>query len=286
MRNIILVLVPLLVLGCAQKSLENEVPKRISPSYEALGNAKNIKVYAYGNHTLIKSENRGALSAYDSSGKKIDLTFSHGFYRSKYLLNKFDLHVNGRTVYISRIAKDLPSVANEKDDSGLITLLSSLPKKPTKLELYSEKQIEILQAFIDKEALNKRTTGKELIAAQKHQAVLIKALESHNPIVMQHYEPGASLFNPDKEFWVALLEEAKKASEIHIRGRTDSIKAEGRDLSLSYYRAVKVRDHLVMHGVDSKIITINSLGEGDFAVPPRSKKARAINRRVEIEVRK
>ncbi len=286
MKIVVLMLMPLFVLGCAQKSLDNEIPKRISPNYEALGNSKNINVYAYGNHTLIRNKNRGVLSAYDSSGKKIDLTFSHGFYRSKYLLNKFELRVNGRTVHISRIAKDIQAVTNNKDDSGLITLLSSLPKKPTKLELYSEKQIEILQAFIDKEALNKKTTGVELIEAQKHQASLTKALENHTPIVMQHYELGASLFNPDKELSVPLLEAARKASEIHIRGRTDSIKAEGRDLSLSYYRAGKVRDYLVMHGVDSKIITINSLAEGDFAVPPRSKKARSINRRVEIEVRK
>ena len=279
----------LLLTACATTPPINAVAKRISPNYEAIGNAEGIRVYAYGNHTLIKHENKTVyLSAYDgNSGNRIDLDLIGEFYRSDYLLNKFDLNVNGRTIYISRIIE--PSVnlnkVNKKPNPGLDNIAVALQTFP-ELERYSKKQIIDLQRFIDKASISKHTTGESLFHAQVHQTKLKRSLDEHNPIVMVHFNSGASRFKPKKELVDVLLESAQTASEIHLRGRTDSKIASKRDPIIAYYRASKARDYLVKNGIDPTIITINSLPEGDFAVPHATRKGKAINRRVEIELRR
>lgn len=279
----------LLLTACATKPPIDAVAKRISPNYEAIGNAEGIRVYAYGNHTLIKYEKKLAyVSAYDSnSGDRIDLDLVGEFYRSDYLLNKFELNVNGRSVYISRIIESTVNLNKVIPESnpGLDNKAVALQTFP-ELESYSKKQILDLQRLIDKSSLSKHTTGESLFHAQVHQTKLKKSLEVHNPVVMVHFNSGASRFKPQKELVDALLESAQTASEIHLRGRTDSKTASKRDPIIAYYRASKARDYLVKNGVDPTIITINSLPEGDFAVPHPTRKGKAINRRVEIELRR
>lgn len=287
MKLIIIMLFSLLT-ACATKPPIDAVAKRISPNYEAIGNSDGIRVYAYGNYTLIKYKNKLAyVSAYDSnSGDRIELDSVGEFYRSEYLLNKFELNVNGRTVYISRIIEPTVNLSKAIPESNPgLDIKPDLQTFP-ELENYSKKQILDIQRFIDKASTSKHTTGESLFHAQVHQTKLKKSLEEHNPIVMVHFNSGASRFKPQKDLVSILLESAQTASEIHLRGRTDSKRASKRDPIIAYYRASKARNYLVKNGIDPSIITINSLPEGDFAVPHATRKGKEINRRVEIEVRR
>ena len=286
MKLIIIMLFSLLT-ACATKPPIDAVAKRISPNYEALGNSDGIRVYAYGNYTLIKYKNQLAyISAYDSTGDRIELDSVGEFYRSEYLLNKFELNVNGRTVYISRIIEPTVNLSKAIPESNPgLDIKPDLQTFP-ELENYSKKQILDIQRFIDKASTSKDTTGESLFHAQVHQTKLKKSLEEHNPIVMVHFNSGASRFKPQKDLINILLESAQTASEIHLRGRTDSKRASKRDPIIAYYRASKARNYLVKNGIDPSIITINSLPEGDFAVPHSTRKGKAINRRVEIELRR
>lgn len=287
MKLIIIMLFSLFT-ACAIKPPIDAVAKRISPNYEAIGNSDGIRVYAYGNYTLIKYKNKLAyVSAYDSnSGDRIELDSVGEFYRSEYLLNKFELNVNGRTVYISRIIEPTVNLSKAIPESNPgLDIKPDLQTFP-ELENYSKKQILDIQRFIDKASTSKDTTGESLFHAQVHQTKLKKSLEEHNPIVMVHFNSGASRFKPQKDLVNILLESAQTASEIHLRGRTDSKIASKRDPIIAYYRATKARNYLVKNGIDPSIITINSLPEGDFAVPHATRKGKEINRRVEIELRR
>lgn len=74
------------------------------------------------------------------------------------------------------------------------------------------------------------------------------------------------------------------ASEIVVRGYTDSVGSEASNLRLSEDRANNVRNYLVNDGVSPNRITAMGLGEQFPVATNRTEAGRQQNRRVEIEI--
>lgn len=82
----------------------------------------------------------------------------------------------------------------------------------------------------------------------------------------------------------ALLDEARGAPMVLLRGRTDGETDSSADSRIARERAQAVRDYLVSHGVEPARIRATYQPAGDHAVDNANRSMRGLNRRVEIEV--
>jgi len=81
-----------------------------------------------------------------------------------------------------------------------------------------------------------------------------------------------------------LVADAKEATSIQVRGRTDADHDNPFDTLLSARRASAVLALLVDHGVDPTKIRVTHQGQGDLISSNTDKRMRALNRRAEIEI--
>jgi len=70
---------------------------------------------------------------------------------------------------------------------------------------------------------------------------------------------------------------------IRVVGHTDNVGSEAYNQDLGYRRARAVSDHLIAAGAEAEMLSIESRGESNPAVPNDSPVNRALNRRVEFE---
>jgi outer membrane protein OmpA-like peptidoglycan-associated protein len=82
----------------------------------------------------------------------------------------------------------------------------------------------------------------------------------------------------------ALLEEAKVAPLVLLRGRTDGTADSTAESRIAQARANAVRDYLIASGVDPTRIRTTHQPSGDHLADNRNIQGRSLNRRVEIEV--
>jgi OOP family OmpA-OmpF porin len=79
---------------------------------------------------------------------------------------------------------------------------------------------------------------------------------------------------------------AKRCPNTHIevRGHTDSLGDADRNLTLSRQRALAVLDYIVGRGVDARRIAARGFGETQPVATNRTRRGRALNRRIEFNV--
>lgn len=82
----------------------------------------------------------------------------------------------------------------------------------------------------------------------------------------------------------ALVEEAKVAPLVLLRGRTDGTADSSAESRIALARANAVRDYLVASGVDPTRIRTTHQPSGDHLADNRNPQGRSLNRRVEIEM--
>lgn len=82
----------------------------------------------------------------------------------------------------------------------------------------------------------------------------------------------------------SLLEEAKTAPLVVLRGRTDGRTDSSVESRMAQARANAVRDYLAAAGVDAARIRTTHQPSGDHVADNRSPQGRNLNRRVEIEL--
>lgn len=82
----------------------------------------------------------------------------------------------------------------------------------------------------------------------------------------------------------AVLDQARAASLVLLRGRTDGITDSAAESRIARDRAAAVRDYLVGSGVDPARIRATYQPSGDHAADNASAAGRAMNRRVEVEL--
>jgi len=80
--------------------------------------------------------------------------------------------------------------------------------------------------------------------------------------------------------------QAEPEAVVHIAGHTDSVGTDEANLDLSIRRAQAVKDYLVHNGIAAARISFTGMGERMPKVDNRSEENRALNRRVEILIRR
>jgi len=99
------------------------------------------------------------------------------------------------------------------------------------------------------------------------------------------HDVGHTEFAPTAELELELLKAAKAAKAVVVRGRTDSETVDDVETRIALGRAVHARQYLVSNGVEPDKIHVWYRAAGDFIADNSTAEGRAINRRVEIEVR-
>ena len=82
----------------------------------------------------------------------------------------------------------------------------------------------------------------------------------------------------------ALVDEAKSAPLVVLRGRTDGVSDTSAESRIAQARASAVRSYLVAAGVDASRIRTTHQPSGDHVADNRNPQGRQLNRRVEIEI--
>ncbi|MFG6432069.1 OmpA family protein [Roseateles sp. LYH14W] len=105
-----------------------------------------------------------------------------------------------------------------------------------------------------------------------------------NRVHTVHFEFGSGQLNLPAQAAKALIDDAKSAPLIAVRGRTDGVSDTAAEARVARMRAAAVRDFLIAAGVQATRIRATYQPAGDHVADNSSSSGRALNRRVEIEI--
>jgi outer membrane protein OmpA-like peptidoglycan-associated protein len=121
------------------------------------------------------------------------------------------------------------------------------------------------------------------LAAQLAGAESAEAAEG-NRVFTVHFEFGSTRVVMRAELRAALLDQARAAPLIAVRGRTDGVVESAAETHIASARAAAVRDYLIGLGVEPARIRVSHQATGDHIAENQTATGRARNRRVEIEL--
>ncbi len=121
-------------------------------------------------------------------------------------------------------------------------------------------------------------------AAVRRQAMAAMQTPQGNSVFTVRFEFGSAQLDIPAATAAALIEDARNAPLVVLRGRTDGATEAPAESRVARDRANAVRDYLVASGVDPSRIRATYQPIGDHAADNASPAGRAMNRRVEIEV--
>jgi outer membrane protein OmpA-like peptidoglycan-associated protein len=129
-------------------------------------------------------------------------------------------------------------------------------------------------------------TLQQLAARQQAMAALQAQASAPRPnsVFTVRFEFGSTRVAISGEMSAALIDEARQAPLIVLRGRTDGTSDSPAESRIARERAAAIRDYLVAAGVDSARIRPTYQPAGDHAADNTAASGRAMNRRVEVEV--
>jgi outer membrane protein OmpA-like peptidoglycan-associated protein len=105
-----------------------------------------------------------------------------------------------------------------------------------------------------------------------------------NGVFVVHFEFGSTQLSLPAALAAALIEEARDAPLIMVRGRTDGPTDNAAESRIASGRAAAVRDYLVAAGIEPDRIRATYQPAGDPLADNTTAAGRSLNRRVEIEV--
>jgi outer membrane protein OmpA-like peptidoglycan-associated protein len=122
-------------------------------------------------------------------------------------------------------------------------------------------------------------------ASARQQTIAAMAAASQaNSVFTIRFDFGSSRVVVPADTTAALIESARTAPLVMLRGRTDGTTDSPAESRIARERAAAVRDYLVGAGVDPARIRATYQPIGDFAADNSNPSGRGMNRRVEIEV--
>ncbi|XHS77077.1 OmpA family protein [Burkholderiaceae bacterium UC74_6] len=107
---------------------------------------------------------------------------------------------------------------------------------------------------------------------------------SGNTVYTVRFDFGSSHVRLSEQAGQSLIERARPAPLILLRGRTDGSIASAAESRVARARAAAVRDYLIAAGVDPARIRATYQPVGDPVADNGNAAGRALNRRVEIEI--
>ena len=122
------------------------------------------------------------------------------------------------------------------------------------------------------------------MAARQQLMASIHEKSVANSVRIVHFGFNSTRVSIPSEEVTALVEEAKSAPLVVLRGRTDGTSDSSAESRIAQARAHAVRDYLVASGVDPSRIRTTHQPSGDHLADNHSARGRNLNRRVEIEV--
>jgi outer membrane protein OmpA-like peptidoglycan-associated protein len=105
-----------------------------------------------------------------------------------------------------------------------------------------------------------------------------------NSLYNVRFDHGSTRVDISSDIAGTLLDEARGAPLVMLRGRTDGTSETPAESRIARDRAAAVRDFLITAGVDPARIRATHQAVGDHAVDNSGVAGRALNRRVEIEI--
>ncbi len=193
-----------------------------------------------------------------------------------------------------------PRIALTLASLTLLGACSSPPKPPTVDE--TQKRPANAQMAIDLQVCkndlqNTRIQANEsnrlaetTTATLAHMAVRQQVMASiqekaqANSVRIVHFGFNSTRVSIPAEEASTLVEEAKTAPLVVLRGRTDGTTDSSAESRIAQARANAVRDYLIAAGVDATRIRTTHQPSGDHLADNGSQRRRNLNRRVEIEV--
>ena len=121
---------------------------------------------------------------------------------------------------------------------------------------------------------------QQVVAALQARASVPQA----NSVFTVRFDSGSTRVEIPAEMSTALIDEARSAPLLVLRGRTDGSTDSMPESRIARVRATAVRDYLISAGVDAARIRTTYQPTGDHAADNADATSRAMNRRVEIEV--
>jgi outer membrane protein OmpA-like peptidoglycan-associated protein len=144
----------------------------------------------------------------------------------------------------------------------------------------------ILAAESGRAAESATATMQQFAARQRAIAVLqaSTSVAQANSVFTVRFDFGSTQVAIPAEMSAALIDEARSAPLVVLRGRTDGSADSLPESRIARERATAVRDYLIGAGVDASRIRATWQPTGDHAADNSGATGRAMNRRVEIEV--
>jgi outer membrane protein OmpA-like peptidoglycan-associated protein len=136
-------------------------------------------------------------------------------------------------------------------------------------------------------AAHATATLERVAAGQKAIAALQAALpvaSTSNAVFTIHFGFGSTHVVVPPEVATSLIESARTAPLVLLRGRTDGVSDSPVESRIARERAAAVRAYLVSAGVDPTRIRATYQPTGDHAADNSNPTGQGMNRRVEIEV--
>jgi outer membrane protein OmpA-like peptidoglycan-associated protein len=122
------------------------------------------------------------------------------------------------------------------------------------------------------------------MAARQQLMASIQEKAQANSVRIVHFGFNSTRVSIPTEEASTLVEEAKAAPLVVLRGRTDGTTDSSAESRIAQARANAVRDYLVAAGVDAARIRTTHQPSGDHLADNSRLSGRSLNRRVEIEV--
>lgn len=122
------------------------------------------------------------------------------------------------------------------------------------------------------------------MAARQQLLASIQEKAAANSVRIVHFAFNSTQVSIPTAEASALVEEAKVAPLVLLRGRTDGSADSSAESRIAQARASAVRDYLIASGVDPTRIRTTHQPSGDHLADNRNPQGRNLNRRVEIEV--
>lgn len=283
--------------GCSYIPINEGVARRVSPDYTASGPVTDARAYVYGIHTVLEFDSAPSfLIVKDVSGTTVDYERVGRLYRLSRRLDNFTVWVNGRSATFSAVTTTRvfsgpirPMPSSSQPVPAQLSSIAADTSKPGDIDVaallkLSEKQLDEVRQAIESAGKNHKATGADLFNVNERldeiEARLVTAAAA---IVQVRFATNSTTFKPSDEVAKVLVNAAKAANSVSVRGHTDAKIAGPNDARIALGRALAARKFLLDNGIGSDKIRVFSQADGGFTVPNVSNEGRALNRRVEIE---
>ncbi|MEO5774986.1 MAG: OmpA family protein [Sphingomicrobium sp.] len=276
----------------------------MSPDYVATGETGDLRAFIYGGKTVLDVGGRVAwLSVFDAEGRMVPVEKIGRYYRAGVRLDAFTVRLNLQLMTFKAVpatpaAQPAAAVASTQAlaTERLTPLRMTIPQDsgPGRLSAATE-TYAMLNACAAKLAEVRRAVDAAPKADAKARMLRVRLEQLEGELLDATARQATLIVNFDRMSTTLrmtdatsrmLIAAARSASQISVRGRTDSVVAGPDDARIAEFRAAAARDFLVDHGVDPSRITVMSSAAGEFLVPNGTEKGKALNRRVEIELRR